>query len=517
MVIPKWTRFEHAFKSSVAYTNPLQEVTLKVRFTSPLGDTHEVYGFWDGGKTWRVRFSPDQPGRWTFQTACSDPFNGGLENEIGAFLCTAPLEFTPFQAHGPVQLSRDHRRFEHADGTPFFWLADTTWKGLQRASSKEWELYAKVRPAQGFSVVQCSVAPGADAHNQSAFTGPPHCIAISPAFFKRLDAKIVRLSRAGMLSAIAPLLELDSEAGRAALADDQAALLVRYVVARWGAEPVAWLLAFDADTQGKMVGRWKKLGQAVFAGVRHAPVVLYPGANAWVLDEFRDQPWVDAFALQTVTDMTGDALKWTFAGPFPKEWSQKPLRPVIPVAPCENGFIGQSKKRFSSDDVRHAVYWSLLLTAPAGVSYAGQGVVDWDTAVGAKTDKTLGAQMPMWEKAMFMPAAKQMWFLRRFLGSVDSSRLRPQPALMVTQPGDAEPSHYVAASGTEGKDLALVYVAQGRTVDVMMDAMPPSPGVSWFNPRTGGTAPAVAVVAPPRCQLPTPDAGDWVLVIRAGK
>jgi hypothetical protein len=62
-IVPKWGRFEQSFDSGVKYENPIQEATLTVIFMSPLGDTNRVYGFWDGGKTWRVRFSPNTPGQ----------------------------------------------------------------------------------------------------------------------------------------------------------------------------------------------------------------------------------------------------------------------------------------------------------------------------------------------------------------------------------------------------------------------------------------------------------------------
>ncbi len=94
-VVPKWDLFEHSFKSSVVYSNALQDASLTVVFTSPLGDTSEVDGFWDGGKTWRVRFSPDQPGRWKFKTTCSDTANTGLQNQTGEFLCSAALGPNP--------------------------------------------------------------------------------------------------------------------------------------------------------------------------------------------------------------------------------------------------------------------------------------------------------------------------------------------------------------------------------------------------------------------------------------
>ena len=66
-VVPKWGRFEQSFKSGVLYSNALQDATLTVLFTSPLGETNLVYGFWDGDKNWRVRFSPKPAGALDLQ------------------------------------------------------------------------------------------------------------------------------------------------------------------------------------------------------------------------------------------------------------------------------------------------------------------------------------------------------------------------------------------------------------------------------------------------------------------
>lgn len=513
-VVPKWTRFEHTFKSSVLYSNALQEVTLKVRFVSPLGEAFEVDGFWDGGKVWRVRFAPDQPGRWTYASTCSDASNRGLHGQTGAFLCTSPVGHSRFRQHGPVRIARDQRHLEHADGTPFFWLADTTWDGARVSSPKDWDLYVRVRESQKFSVVQWAVAPGNNDENQPAFTGYPERIAINPEFFKRLDAKLERLSQSGLLSAIAPLAELENQ-GVATLPDDQAALLLRYVVARWGAEPVAWLVAFEGDTQGKKVGRWKRIGNAVFANTRHAPVVLYPGQAAWVLDEFRDQAWVDVFGLQTVTGTTEDALKFTFAGPFPKEWTQKPTRPLIPFTPLENGFAVPGKQRFTSDDVRHAAYWSLFLAPPAGVSYGGQGVVHWDLTADPADKQVPGSGLPMWQKAMFMPAARQMFQLGRLMETLDYWKLQPQANLLAVQPGESNPSLWVTAAASPANNVALVYAPNQKAVDLATDHIPAAAKMTWFNPRTGTDARALAVVGT-TFQVPTPGPGDWVLLMKAG-
>jgi hypothetical protein len=512
-VVAKWGRFEQSLKSSVVYGNALQEATLSVFFTSPLGETNQVYGFWDGGKTWRVRFSPNLPGRWSFKTACSDTDNKGLHERVGEFICTAPTGSNRFNQHGPVRVAPDHRHFEHADGTPFFWIADTVWNGARVSEIKDWELYARIRESQKFTVAQWAIAPGEDSKREAAYSGLPDNLKINPAFFQRLDGKIETLRRSGILSAIMPLSE-EAETGRGApLPEEQAVLFTRYLTARWGADPVAWLVSLDTNK----LARWKKIGQAVFGPVRHGPLVFYAGPTASLLDDLRDQKWVDAFGFQPFGDLSDNALKSAFSGPFAAEWKKEPARPLIAFAPHENAAAGQAKKRFTSEETRRAIYWGLLIAPPAGVSYGGAGIVNWDKTLDPNAEKTPSADLPAWHKAMFMPAAKQMTCLATFTDSMDFWRLRPQQSFIASQPGTSSPRRYLTAAGTEAKELSIVYVPEDRTIDVMTEALPPSPLISWLNPRTGEKSPAVAVVGGSSCQFPTPDPGDWLLVMKAGK
>ena len=289
-VIAKWGRFEQSFKSSVAYSNAVQDASLAVLFTSPLGDTSRVDGFWDGGKTWRVRFAPDQPGRWKFKTTCSDTANFGLHNQTGEFLCTAATGPTRFHKHGPVRVARDHRHLEHADGTPFFWLADTVWSGARAAEPKDWDFYAQTRAYQRFTVAQWAVAPGDDAKKQSAYIGFPDRIAINPDFFKRLDAKLDTLSQAGILSAIAPLWRCHrkrSPPWRCPTTRPSCSFAMSSPAGAPSRSPGC--SPSRATARPKTPARWKRIGQAVFGSRTHAPVVLFPGETQWLLDEFRDR------------------------------------------------------------------------------------------------------------------------------------------------------------------------------------------------------------------------------------
>src|SRR5262245_6914766 len=79
--VSTYSRFEHSLESAATYGNPVQEATLTVTFTSPSGDKFVIPGFWDGGKTWKVRFLPTKPGTWKFETTCSDASNRGLHQQ----------------------------------------------------------------------------------------------------------------------------------------------------------------------------------------------------------------------------------------------------------------------------------------------------------------------------------------------------------------------------------------------------------------------------------------------------
>jgi hypothetical protein len=515
--VVKWSRFEQVFHSDVIYSNALQQAALTVAFVSPVGETNTVDGFWDGGKTWRVRFSPDLPGRWTFKTTCSDTANTGLHNQTGAFLCTAAAGKTRFDRHGPVRVARDHRYFEHADLTPFLWIGDVMWNAARISELTDWELYAGVRAEQKFTVVQWALAPGKDYKKETAFTGKESII-LNPDFFKRLDPKVDALGRAGLLSALAPLWEIGATGADEALPEDQAVLLLRYVVARWGANPVAWVVAFEGDSIGKKVDRWKRIGRAVFAERRHAPVILLPGETNWLLDEFRNEEWADAFGYTVPQNTDENSLQWLLSGPLAMEWRKAAVRPVINLAPpAEDGVAGKPGTRFGADDVRRLMWWSLLLNAPAGVAYSANGTMKWDMTKVSNIPGAQSTNLPAWQQALSLPAAKQVAPLGDFFNSIDFWRLRPAPRLVANQPGNQSPRRYLAAAATEAKDLTLVYVPEDRTAELLLAALPPSPSIAWLDPRTGATNPAAAVVNGRTCQFSTPGPGDWLLVLKTTK
>lgn len=519
-VVAKWGRFEHTFESAVKYENPLQDAMLSVVFLSPLGETNRVFGFWDGGNTWRVRFSPNMPGKWGWAAVCSDTANKGLHIQSGTFLCTAPTGKARFEQHGPVRVSRDGYSLEHDDATPFFWMADTAWNGALLSTPKDWEFYLQTRAAQKFSAVQWvatqwRAAPAGDAKGEPAFTGKEK-ISVNPEFFRRLDAKADAVNKAGLLNVPVLLWAIGGHSAEqnpgAFLPEDQAILLARYMVARWQANDVAWILGGDGHYFGSEGEKWKRIGRAVFNDISHAPVTMHPQGQHWVLNEFKNEKWIGFIGYQSGHGDSDEALAWLTRGPITQDWEKEPHHPLINLESPYEGHLGyQSKQPLSADLARREIYWSLLNAPTAGVSYGAHGVWGWDDGTKPPTDHAYtGTPLP-WQKALFMPGAQQITNVVNFFTMIDFSQLRPLPGAVVNNPGNQFPRKYIAAARSVKSDLTVVYVPEERTVEILMASLPPSPEVKWFNPRTGEISSAVAVVTDTTAQFPTPAEGDWIL------
>jgi len=96
--------------------NPFLDVQLRAEFS--FGNrTMSVEGFYDGGGVYRIRFSPDMIGQWTYRTVSNV---AGLNNITGKVTATAPKG----QNHGPVKVWRQ-THLAYADGKRYFQFGTT--------------------------------------------------------------------------------------------------------------------------------------------------------------------------------------------------------------------------------------------------------------------------------------------------------------------------------------------------------------------------------------------------------
>ncbi len=521
--VARWGVGEAALESARDYENPFQDVAVRVEVTGPSGGRRDVDAFWDGGRAWRARFRPDEPGEWRWRSSCSEAADAGLHGREGAWRCVPYEGDNPLGRHGPPRLSADRRSFAHADGTPLFWLADTAWNGVIRSREPDWRRYLQTRREQGFTVIQFVATQWRgctrDPLGETAYAGTER-ITLNPGFFQRLDPKVAAIGAAGLVAAPVMLWSIGEQDPGQALAEADAVRLARYLAARWGAYPVAWMLAGDGEYRGERAERWRRIGRAVFGDRHDNPVTMHPGGQRWVGDEFRREPWFDFIGYQSGHGSSPEHLRWLVAGPPATDWRNDPPRPVVNLEPNYEAHPSYHIARhFTDHEVRRAAYWSLLVAPPAGVTYGHNAIWTWpEQPEVPEGHPKLGTVEP-WHAGLNTPGVRSMTVLRRFFESLPRpwAQLRPAPDLLAEQPGDRDPEHFVAAALTEGGDLAVAYLPVGGAVRVRSEALPRPATARWFDPRTGAwTAAGMAGGPEGPHHFTAPGDDDWVLCVGEG-
>ncbi len=167
-----WEKQESTFTAARTYTNAYVEATVWVDLSGP-NFNKRIYGFWDGGQTFRVRLVATEPGSWTWKSG-SSPEDDGLASKSGSFVAApwseAEKEANPLR-RGFLRATANHHALQHADGTPFFALGDTWWPlGASRfrwydddkkrplGPTAGFKDYVRYRKAQGFNWVNMIAA-----------------------------------------------------------------------------------------------------------------------------------------------------------------------------------------------------------------------------------------------------------------------------------------------------------------------------------------------------------------------
>ena len=482
----KWHKYELTFASSKTYENPVQEVrTFEISFTSPTGVKKTINGFWDGGTTWKARFMPDETGTWSFETKCSDAKNTGLNGQKGSFTCRQLVEQKDIYRHGPVINPKGTFYLSHTDGTPFFWLACTAWNGALKSTDAEWDMYLQQRVSNNYSAIQFVTTQwrGCDRSSEGlvAFTGSGR-ISINPDFFRLIDRKIDKINEYGLVAAPVILWTLQNGAGRELspgyyLPDDQAILLAKYIVARYGGNQVVWILGGDGIYTGTYEQRWKTIGRAVFDGTHQGIVAQHPCGVSWIGEVYKDEQWLNIIGYQSSHSNAERTVNWITKGPVSKMWNQLPPRPLINLEPNyeEIGFT------ISDRDVRNACYWSLFAAPVAGVTYGANGIWPWLHKGERILNHGDAPGVSPWDVSMNFPGSIQMGYLAQFFKQLEWWDLYPAQELLVEQPGDEKYNHFVSVMKTADNKTILAYLPVKQTIKIRKPVAH-SYTVKWFDP-----------------------------------
>jgi hypothetical protein len=437
----------------------------------------------------------------------------------------APLiaQDNPFHKHGRLRVAKSGTHLEHADGTPFFFLADTAWTGPALSTDADWALYLKDRKAKGFTAIQFNcVSPWrtapTDTEGRTSYTITGGKLVPNEEFYKKLDARIKAVNDAGLLAV--PVLVWAHKKGDAGmeLSDEQIVALVKFEVARYKDYHCLFVLAGDNSYTPQQAERWKRIGRAVFADHPGLPVTTHPTGMNWPWKAWEDEKWLTVLGYQSGHGDDARTVAWIHSGP-PAEYGRRKIftRPVINLEPPyedHNGY--QSRKPHPAYSVRRAVYWSLLAAPVCGVTYGGHGVWSWHTKPGEEpTDHKGTGVAKTWREALNLPGAAQMGHVRKLFESLPWTELRPAPDLVTQVTGKDDPARYVACAATPDRKVVVLYFPAGAKIaHAPAIRVTGEDSLTWFDPRTGAFRKPGEVKAAGRGALDPPTDEDWVLVVR---
>ena len=262
--VPLYGVYEQAFTASSSFTYttaPALNATFTGTSGQAAGTSMAVRGFWDGGSSFKVRFSPRLSGTWQYTTSSDDP---GLNGISGAINVAGRLPEEHASFHGHVRANPEiPYTLMHQDGTPFFLMGDTQWSFSTDAIAwpDEFQTYIDTRADQGFNYVHGLVYqqwPNGNDKNEGGqiFKGN-NVDDLNPGFFQALDKRIEYMNQKGIV--VGFVLAWADEGWTKFTNETQVQRYAQYVMDRYGAYNLVWITAGEYE-EATLPGGHNRLG-----------------------------------------------------------------------------------------------------------------------------------------------------------------------------------------------------------------------------------------------------------------
>lgn len=521
----QWRPAEFSFEASREYARPCEEVALTARFEGPGNRSIQVRGFWDGGKTWKVRFAPPVPGAWSYGTVCSVD-DAGLSGKKGTFTAGPATGPNPLFLHGGfLRVSESRRYLTYADGTPFFWLGDTWWfcpsdlvpleGSTKPGCASMFRTLLDRRREQGFSIVQMAfLGSMKKSGGVTSFMSLRESGAPDVEYWRQVDRYMDAANEAGLV----PVVGLAFHVGMDKNSLEEWKSLWRYVVARYGAHAVTWLICGEynqdgGDREGRVA---KTLALGAFIKEEdpyRRAMTVHPWWHGGDRRQAWDQPWYDFIMLQGGHAGHGNVPPTSlYAG----AWKRADPKPVL-EAECnyEGIYAGKPGREHTADDVRRTAYHAVQ-AGSFGYTYGAHGLWYPTQTPEDQTFSDWGAPTVWWE-ALDRPGAAQMLHLRAVYESVEWWKLEPRPGAVTLEGKLKDATRPLAKSDGDAAHVVWFPQGSGAKSPASLACGGGPYAAAWFDPRTGKREPLAAPlpVADGACTLPArPDEMDWILVMK---
>ncbi len=508
----QWCVAELTFTAGREIADPFdgERAAFSAVFRGPSGAEFKVPGFWDGGRAWRIRFTPTLPGRWQYETRFSAANEKGLHGQHGVLEVQPPPADTPLHQHGGfLKVAANHRYLTYSDGTPFFWLGDTWWAAPSANVPLDvFKQQVDARLAQGYTVFQMhGHRPLTDAGKLGAFEATRHADAETLQYWQQVDRYLAYAEARGLVACIG--FARGDMFDPFSLTDLKR--LWRYYLARYGAYPVLFLITqeynIEPDKRQQHLPKLLALGQYIKdTDPYQRAMTAHPWARSRDLGQAWNEPWLDFIMFQA------GHRRFEKPAAYHEVWQRPTPKPFIEAEANYEGFAS-TNFNVNAAAIRRSAY-TALQSGSFGFTYGAQGLYAGvlDRARPGPTSRW--GPVLTWKEGLALPGGAQLQHLRVCYESLDWWKLEPQPKAL-------EPAADILVKADGAATLLLYYVSKVKIPPAChLKDLPDGRAytATWFDPRTGRTTkvPEDSVVSARKLPLPKPpDAQDWLLMLRA--
>lgn len=489
--VPQWSTQEIVMTSQADYANGYTDVQVDATFTGPGGASMQVRGFWDGGHTFKVRFTPTLQGSWTYSIK-SSPADAGLTR-------TGSLDVgPPAGSHGFLRRDSSHpESFVFDDGTRFFMMGQTYYGLILNAlDGGDWQTSVTKSKGYGFTKIRLLLFPWSDPTTDyghpyvEPFTTDHDHVRL--AYWTKMDSVISYIQSQGLVADL--ILFADSPAVWGTSGQNDRYL--RYALARYAGYPnLIWCVTNEWNYTNQPKSEFDHLGGIVAAEDPY----FSSGSDKRALSihqqtridfQYFSSSWPTHAIIQY-----GPRNKKTANG---DEWGNSGILynngHNMPVVNDEYGYAepASTTYKLSNGTTFHETR-TTLRNVIWGIALAGgYGTFGGDSKLFSPTSKPIFSGDWMDEPGVY----GDIKVLSTFFDSIQYWTMTPENALVS--------GTRVYALGTDGNHV--VYAAAGGTFSVKI-AGPCA--VTRLDPRTGVTK-SLASKPAGTYSITTPDAQDYV-------
>ena len=432
---------ELAFVSSRVYGDPFNDVSLDVVFTDPANQQLRVPAFWAGSNVWKARYASPRIGVHSWRSICSQSQDTSLHGITGTVQVVPYTDNNPLYLHGPLHVSANHRYLQHEDQTPFFWLADTWWMGLCHRLHwpDEFQALTADRKQKGFTAIQIVAGLYPDMFpfdprgaNEAGYPWETNYTRINPHYFDAADRRLGYLVEQGLTPCIVgawgyfmPWMGVDKMKAH-----------WRYLIARYGAWPVVWCAAGEANLpwylapgfpydDRNQVHNWTEVMKYIRAtDPFHRLLTVHPTAiQQYTARHATDDPELLDFDMLQTPHGQAEAVPTTL----------RAVRDSVSAAPRLPVIDGEASYEMLGDNLptewTRRMFWLCMMNGAVGHTYGANGIWQCNRPGdphGASPHGGNYGKIP-WNEAMHLPGSTQLGLAKAFLEQFPWYRFEPHP------------------------------------------------------------------------------------------